>query len=91
MLHAFSSSTRRRRSVKEDRSKHIDNLWIPGGEIIRDLQETPRLRKKPVNELIDALLQDDGPLICHCESEEQQRSFESTCRKLRRYLNRSGT
>jgi len=62
-----------------------------GGEIIRDLQETPKLRKKPVNELIDILLENDGPLIYHCESEEQQRSFESTCRKLRRFLNRSGT
>jgi hypothetical protein len=76
---------------KKTVQKHIDNMWILGGEIIRDLQETPRLRKKPVDELIGALLQSDGPLIYHCESEEQQRSFESTCRKLRRYLNRSGT
>lgn len=76
---------------KKTVQKHIDNLWILGGEIIRDLQETPKLRKKPLNELIDALLESDGPLIYHCESEEQQRSFESTCRKLRRYLNRSAT
>ena len=71
---------------KKTVQKHIDNLWLLGGEIIRDLQETPKLRKKPVNELIDTLLKNDGPLIYHCESEEQQRSFESTCRKLRRYL-----
>jgi biotin operon repressor len=25
--------------------KHIDNLWILGGEIIRDLNETPPLEK----------------------------------------------
>lgn len=73
--------------TKKTIQKHVDNLWIPGGEIIRDLQETPKLRKKPVNELIDALLENDGPLIYNCDSEEQQRSFESTCRKLRRYLN----
>jgi hypothetical protein len=69
--------------------KHIDRLL--GDEIIRDLQETPKLRKKPVNELSDTLLENDGPLIYHCESEEQERTFESTCRKRRRYLNRSGT
>lgn len=77
--------------TKKTIQKHVDNLWALGGEIIRDLQETPKLRKKPVNELIDALLENDGPLIYHCDSEEQQRSFESTCHKLRRYLNRSAS
>ena len=72
--------------TKKTVQKHVDNLWILGGEIIRDLQETPKLRKKPVGELIDILLENDGPLLYHCDSEEQQRSFESTCRKLRRYL-----
>jgi hypothetical protein len=72
--------------TKKTIQKHVDNLWVLGGEIIRDLQETPKLRKKPINQLIDTLLEDDGPLIYHCDSEEQQRSFESTCRKLRRYL-----
>lgn len=75
--------------AKKTVQKHVDNLWLLGGEIIRDLQETPKLRKKPVNELIETLLENDGPLIYHCDSEEQQRSFESTCRKLRRYLNGS--
>jgi hypothetical protein len=27
-----------------------------------------------------------GPLLYHCDSGEQQRSFDSTCRKLRRFL-----
>lgn len=72
--------------TKKTIQKHVDNLWVLGGEIVRDLQETPKLRKRPVNELIDALLENDGPLIYHGDSEEQQKSFESTCRKLRRYL-----
>ena len=77
--------------TKKTVQKHIDNLWVLGGEIIRDLQDTPKLRKKPVSEIVDTLLENDGPLLYHCDSEEQQRSFESTCRKLRRYLNRSLT
>ena len=77
--------------TKKTVQKHIDNLWVLGGEIIRDLQETQKLRKKPIEELIDTLLENDGPLLYHCDSEEQQRSFASTCRKLRRYLNRSLT
>src|SRR5437879_8976468 len=67
--------------------KHVDNLWILGGEIIRDLNETPSLRKKNVEHILSEVIDDEGgPLIHNCESEEQQRSFDSTCRMLRRFL-----
>ena len=66
--------------------KHVDNLWILGGEIIRELNDTPALRKVPAEELVFNLLQEGGPLLYHCDSEQQQRSFESTCRKFRRFL-----
>lgn len=66
--------------------KHVDNLWVLGGEIIRDLNETPSLRKVPIERLLSDLIEDGGPLLYHCDSEEQQRSFESTCRKFRRFL-----
>jgi hypothetical protein len=66
--------------------KHIDNLWLLGGEIIRDLNDTPSLRKVPVEDLLLDVLKDGGPLLYHCDSEEQQRSFESTCRRLCRFL-----
>jgi hypothetical protein len=43
--------------------KHVDNMWMPGGEFIRD------------------------PLLHHGD-EDQQTSFDSTCRKFRRFLAR---
>jgi len=67
--------------------QHIDNLWVLGGEIIRDLNETPSLNKVPVERvLLDVIDDEGGPLIHNCDSEEEQRSFDSTCRKLRRFL-----
>ena len=66
--------------------KHVDNLWVLGGEIIRDLNQTPSLRKVPVERLLSDLIEDGGPLRYHCDSEDQQRSFESTCRKFCRFL-----
>ena len=67
--------------------KHTDNLWVLGGEIIRDLNETPSLRKAPVERLLFDVIDDDGgPLIHNGDSEEQQRSLDATCRKLRRFL-----
>jgi len=66
--------------------KHVDNLWVLGGVIIRDLNQTPSLRKLPVERLLSDLIEDGGPLLYHGDSEEQQSSFESTCKKFRRFL-----
>jgi hypothetical protein len=66
--------------------KHRDNLWLLGGEIISDLHETPQLRRRPIDQVLLAALDDeDGPLISRA-SEDQQRSFDATCRKFHRFL-----
>ena len=31
--------------------KHVDNVWVLGGEFIRDLNHDPPLRKKPVEQV----------------------------------------
>jgi hypothetical protein len=68
--------------------KHVDNLWVLGGEIIRDLNETPSLRRKSIEQILFAVIDDEGgPLIHGGPAEEQQRSFDATCRKLHRFLN----
>jgi len=69
--------------------KHVDNMWALGGEIIRDLHQTPSLRRVPVENVLADAIQDGGPLLYDCDSEDQQRSFESTCRKFHRFLTRS--
>src|SRR6266849_1529734 len=44
--------------------KHVDNLWALGGEIIRDLNETPSLRKKTIEQILDDRIDDEGgPLL----------------------------
>jgi hypothetical protein len=71
--------------------RHVDNLWALGGEIIRDLNENPSLRKKSIKQILEDRIDDEGgPLVYAMESEEPlQRSFDSTCRKLHRFLNQS--
>jgi len=71
--------------------KHVDNLWALGGEIIRDLNENPSLRRKSIEQILDDRIDDEGgPLVYALESEESlQRSFDSTCRKLHRFLSPS--
>jgi len=43
---------------------HRDNLWALGGELIRDLHETPKLRKRPAIEWVVAAVDGgEGPVL----------------------------
>lgn len=66
---------------------HRDHVCALGGEIIRRLNLNPSLRNQPVvRVLTESLGEDGGPLIYPRRSEAEQRSFDSTCRKLHRFL-----
>ena len=71
--------------------RHVDNLWALGGEIIRDLNENPSLRRKSIAQVLeDRIDEEGGPLVYALESEEPlQRAFDSTCRRLYRFLQQS--
>ena len=68
--------------------QHVDNLWMLGGEIIRDLNYDPSLRKMAADRLLRNVIHEDGGPLIHNGSEEEQCSFDSTCRKLHRFLTR---
>jgi len=86
-LRHLVSSGQSRKTVRS----HRDNLWILGGEIISKLHEGPQLRKRPIDQTLLAFLDDEGgPLISH-ESEDHQRSFDSTCLKFYRFLKERNT
>ena len=67
--------------------RHLNNLWLLGGEIIAQTQHDARLRRNTGRELLRAFVDDDGgPLSRHNRTEAEQRAFDSTCRKLHRFL-----
>ena len=65
--------------------KHVDNMWALGGEFIRDLHSDSSLRRKPAERVLRQMIEYGGPLLYH-GGEDQQRSFDSTCRKFHRFL-----
>ena len=69
--------------------KHVDNLWMLGGEIIRDLHEDPSLRKVTAERLLRNVIHEEGGPLIHNGSEDEQRSFDSTCRRLHGFLTQS--
>jgi hypothetical protein len=65
---------------------HVDNMWLLGGEIIRDVNEDPPLRKAAAEQLVRNVIHEDGGPLIHNAWEDEQRSFDSTCRKFHRFL-----
>jgi hypothetical protein len=74
---------------KKTIQNHVDNMWLLGGEIIRDVNEEPRLRKRLAEELVRNVIHEDGGPLIHNGWEHVQRSFDSTCRKFHRFLTQS--
>ena len=84
-LHHLASSSLSPKTIR----RHVDSLWLLGGEIIRDLHDNPRLRKLSAERLVrNAVDGAAGPLIYN-GSEQDQRSLDATCRKLYRFLDQS--
>ena len=68
--------------------RHRDNLWLLGGALVGNLHEAPRLRKRPIIDVVrEAIAEEGGPLVCHgAAGEAEQRSFDATCRRFYRFL-----
>ena len=67
--------------------RHRDNLWLLGGEIIRERYESAATAKKSIDMIINEMVQQDGgPFMLPRVSEDEQDSFDATCRKYFRFL-----
>jgi hypothetical protein len=66
--------------------RHLDNLWVIGGEVVRKFNDEPKLRHVPARRLLlDAVGFGEAPLLSHA-TEAGQRSADATARKLRKFL-----
>ncbi len=66
--------------------RHLDNLWAIGGEIVREFNDDPSLRRRPARQLLlDAIDAGGAPLLPGA-TESVQCSADATARKLLKYL-----
>jgi hypothetical protein len=78
--------------VRKTVSRHRDNLWVLGGELIRRRYEDDELARLDVEGALRQLIEDDGaPLIWPRISESEQDSLDATCRKLHRFMREAAT
>ena len=66
--------------------RHLDNLWVIGGEIVRSLNYEPEKRKRPPRELLwEAVELDEAPLVWGAD-EVEQNLIDVTARKLKKFM-----
>jgi hypothetical protein len=68
-------------------NRHMNRLWLLGGEIIYRVNMDPELKNMNGMQLISRFVDEEGgPLSRHLATEEEQRTFDSTCKKLFRFM-----
>jgi hypothetical protein len=66
---------------------HIDNLGLLGGELIWLINQDEDTRdKEPLELLLENIGHGGGPYCSYVQTENEIKSFDSTCRKLYEYL-----
>ena len=69
--------------------KHMTNLWLLGGEIIRDVSLHDEYDIPPAQYLKKSIGSCGGPYCRHLNSEAEENSYDATCRKLHKFPNLS--
>lgn len=85
-LHLFMTHLQHQGLSSRTLRRHLDNLWLIGGEIIRQVDYDPTLRDKPAHALLlEAIQNGEAPLVRDL-TEEQQAALDATARKLLKYV-----
>jgi hypothetical protein len=65
---------------------HCTNLWLLGGEIMRDVNTHDHYRTEPIEKIMDAIGLDGGMYCRHLDTEDEMKSYDATCRALYKFL-----
>ncbi|MBW1769501.1 MAG: hypothetical protein JRJ65_20975 [Deltaproteobacteria bacterium] len=66
--------------------RHLTNLWLLGGEIIRDVSLSEEYSIPAIEKLRQSVSSDGGPYCRYLNSETEMNSYDSTCKKLHRFM-----
>jgi len=85
-LKPFVESLIERGFAKNTMNRHMGNLFLMGGEIIRSISIDEEYGASPAMVLRDSVEEEGGPLCRHLHTEAEQRTYDATCRKLHKFL-----
>ena len=70
--------------------RHVDGVWLIGGEIVRRLNDEPASSRRPARALLLEAVEGGEALLVSGLAQEEQEEVDATARKLRRFLSSSG-
>ncbi|MGA9750200.1 MAG: hypothetical protein WBS54_00245 [Acidobacteriota bacterium] len=83
----FAEFLHRRGYAKSTLRRHVDSLWVLGGELVKRASVEPSQRALPARALIEKCVGDSGgPLLGPYETEGEQRTLDATCRLLWKFM-----
>nr|VFJ42581.1 MAG: hypothetical protein BECKDK2373B_GA0170837_10024 [Candidatus Kentron sp. DK] len=74
--------------TKKTIRRHMSNLWLLGGELVRTINLEETYDMSPEDHLREELNGVGGPFCRHLGSEEEWRSYDATCKKLYKFLHK---
>ena len=70
---------------------HIDNLWLLGGELIRQInQDESNRAKEPLELMMINIGLSGGPSCKHIQNEQELESYNATCKALYEFFQHTG-
>ena len=89
IMRPFATHLIATRLAKKTIRKHMDNLWLLGGEVIRRVSDNDQYDVSPLAALLACIDSSCGPYCQHIHSERACDSFDATCRKFYEFLKRA--
>ena len=86
IMRSFVMHLIEKRLTEKTIRKHMDNLWLLGGEVIRNVNENDQYDVPPPASLLESVDSGGGPYCRHIDSEWALNSFDATCRKLHKFM-----
>lgn len=72
--------------AKSTMNRHMNNLFLAGGEIIRMVSCYEEYDRDPAVVLRESVEEEGGMFCRHLHTEAEQRYYDATCRKLHKFL-----
>jgi hypothetical protein len=85
-IRPFAESLAEGGLAKRTIKKHLTNLWLLGGEVVRNVSLYDEYSIPASEKLEQSIGLDGGPYCRHLNSEAEMESFDATCRKLHKFL-----
>ena len=85
-IRPFAESLAHSGLAKSTIRRHLSNLWLLGGEIIRDVSLYDEYSVSAAEKLKHSVGPEGGPYCRHLDGDSAMQAYDATCRKLHKFL-----